>query len=224
MRQGEFGTEPGGGPLRGLRRSGADHHAPVDRRSRPRLRRPRGRGACAHRCGAGPGPTLNHAEGQAYALWHRAEALTELGRVDEAAADSAEALSIATRIGHRGWTATAWRATGLARDAAATSMKLYGPSAIHWHWPTIWDCSPVGRLPGSRWCWWNMAKPGEAKESADRALSEGRPRHYEARWAAAEAAASLDTALLIARPACRRIHGRGRVAQGRDRLLTLAGQ
>ena len=58
--------------------------------------------------------TLGHPEGQAYALWHRTEALAALGRGEEAAAEAAEALAIAQRIGHRGWTATAWRAVGLA--------------------------------------------------------------------------------------------------------------
>ena len=69
-------------------------------------------------------------------------------------------------------------------------------------------------------------KPGEAKESADRALSEGPPLgHYEARWAAAEVAAALgDTgARSLARLAVE-FMAEGGVAQGRDRLLTLAGQ
>ena len=43
---------------------------------------------------------LDTAEGQAYALWHRSEALSALGRADEAEADAREALRLAE--GHRG--------------------------------------------------------------------------------------------------------------------------
>jgi tetratricopeptide (TPR) repeat protein len=55
---------------------------------------------------------LDTAEGQAYALWHRSEALSALGRADEAEADAREALRHAD--GHRGWTATGHRAVGIA--------------------------------------------------------------------------------------------------------------
>ena len=54
---------------------------------------------------------------QAYALWHRSEALSGLDRVDEAEADAQEALRIAGDLGHRGWTATAHRARGIALTA-----------------------------------------------------------------------------------------------------------
>lgn len=170
--------------------------------------------------------TLGHAEGQAYALWHRAEALTELGRVDEAAADSAEALSIATRIGHRGWTATAWRATGLAarrRGDLDEALRAFGNSlalADNLGLFASWAAARIALVLVE------YGKPGEAKESADRALSEGPPLgHYEARWAAAEVAAALgDTgARSLARLAVE-FMAEGGVAQGRDRLLTLAGQ
>ncbi len=69
---------------------------------------------------------LDTAEGQAYALWHRSEALSALGRADEAEADAREALRRAD--GHRGWTATAHRALGIALaargelDAAAAAF------------------------------------------------------------------------------------------------------
>ncbi|HEX3257541.1 MAG TPA: hypothetical protein VHS35_03450, partial [Pseudonocardia sp.] len=71
---------------------------------------------------------LDTAEGQAYALWHRSEALSALGRVDEAEADAREALRLAA--GHRGWTATAHRALGIALtargelDAAAAAFAV----------------------------------------------------------------------------------------------------
>lgn len=61
---------------------------------------------------------LGNQEGRAYCLWHRAEALALLGHVDEAAASAEEALSVASAIDHRGWTATAHLAIGIARHAA----------------------------------------------------------------------------------------------------------
>ena len=64
---------------------------------------------------------LDAPEGQAYALWHRSEALSGLGRVDEAEADAREALRIARAAGHRGWTATALPG---ARDRAADRGEL----------------------------------------------------------------------------------------------------
>jgi DNA-binding SARP family transcriptional activator/tetratricopeptide (TPR) repeat protein len=57
---------------------------------------------------------LDAPEGQAYALWHCSEALSGLGRTDEAEADAREALRIAVAADHRGWTATAHRALGIA--------------------------------------------------------------------------------------------------------------
>jgi tetratricopeptide (TPR) repeat protein len=57
---------------------------------------------------------LGSPEGQAYALWHRSEALSALGRSDEAEVDAREALRLAREAGHRGWTATAHRALGIA--------------------------------------------------------------------------------------------------------------
>jgi DNA-binding SARP family transcriptional activator/tetratricopeptide (TPR) repeat protein len=60
---------------------------------------------------------LDAPDNQAYALWHRSEALSGLGRADEADADAREALTIARGLGHRGWTATAHRARGIALTA-----------------------------------------------------------------------------------------------------------
>ncbi len=62
---------------------------------------------------------LGHAEGQAYARWHRSEALTALGHHEAGLATAEAALAIATRIGHRGWTATANLARGLALAAGS---------------------------------------------------------------------------------------------------------
>jgi tetratricopeptide (TPR) repeat protein len=60
---------------------------------------------------------LDAPQGQTYALWHRSEALSALGRGAEAEADAREALQIAQAAGHRGWTATAYRALGIALQA-----------------------------------------------------------------------------------------------------------
>ena len=57
---------------------------------------------------------LDSPEGVAYACWHRSEALSALGRTDEAEATAREALAVARGLGHRGWTATAHRALGIA--------------------------------------------------------------------------------------------------------------
>lgn len=57
---------------------------------------------------------LDSPEGVAYACWHRSEALSALGRTDEAEANAREALDVARSLGHRGWTATAHRALGIA--------------------------------------------------------------------------------------------------------------
>ncbi len=62
--------------------------------------------------------TLGHQEGISYALWHRSEASSALGRIDDALRDGREALEIAHHIGHRGWTATAHRAIGIAHQTA----------------------------------------------------------------------------------------------------------
>jgi tetratricopeptide (TPR) repeat protein len=67
--------------------------------------------------------TIGHAEGQTYALWHTTEALAALHRGDEALDTAGEALAIATRIRHRGWTATAWRAVGIAHQARGDPDK-----------------------------------------------------------------------------------------------------
>ncbi|MFC5208749.1 BTAD domain-containing putative transcriptional regulator [Pseudonocardia sulfidoxydans] len=57
---------------------------------------------------------LDSPEGVAYACWHRSEALSALGRTDEAETTAQEALDVARSLGHRGWTATAHRALGIA--------------------------------------------------------------------------------------------------------------
>ncbi|WP_345137965.1 tetratricopeptide repeat protein [Dactylosporangium darangshiense] len=78
--------------------------------------------------------TLGHPEGQAYALWHRSEARSALGHPAEALTDAREALSIAERLHHRGWTATAWRAIGLAHQCACdpeAALEAFRASLAH---------------------------------------------------------------------------------------------
>jgi DNA-binding SARP family transcriptional activator len=59
---------------------------------------------------------LNYPEGEAYALWHRAEVAVALGRGEEALADAEAALALAEQIGHREWTAASLRGVGLAQQ------------------------------------------------------------------------------------------------------------
>ena len=169
--------------------------------------------------------TLGHPEGQAYALWHRTEALAALGR-EEAAAEAAEALAVATRIGHRGWTATAWRAVGLAAQqrgdleealhAFRNSLEL----SEHLGLFACWAAARAAMVLVSR------GAPREAVPLVKRALSEGPPLgHYEARWAQVEVAAALGdvAAPVLAREALGRLQTGG-VRQGRERLTALAKQ
>lgn len=49
-------------------------------------------------------------------MWHRREALSALGRAGDARDSAEQALAIAEAVGHRGWTATALRAHGIAHE------------------------------------------------------------------------------------------------------------
>jgi tetratricopeptide (TPR) repeat protein len=61
--------------------------------------------------------SLGYPEGEAMVLWQNSEALTALGRTAEAKHAAANAVSIAERVGRRGWTATALRSIGIAYEA-----------------------------------------------------------------------------------------------------------
>jgi tetratricopeptide (TPR) repeat protein len=135
---------------------------------------------------------LGTPEGRAYALWHRSEALSALGRAVEAEADAREALAVARKVGHRGWTATAWRALGIALqgqqrldDAAAAfgeSAQAAGETlTLFASWAAA-RCALVAVACG---------RLDEAARSVQRALAVGPPLgHYEARWAQVELAAA----------------------------------
>lgn len=135
---------------------------------------------------------LDAPEGQAYALWHRSEALSGVGRCADAEADAVEALRIARSVDHRGWTATALRARGIAcqadgrlDDAArafADSAAAAGDSlGLFASWAAARSALVAIGLG-------DLAAAGP---SIDRALALGPPLgHYEGRLAQAELAAA----------------------------------
>nr|WP_239029470.1 BTAD domain-containing putative transcriptional regulator [Pseudonocardia acidicola] len=133
---------------------------------------------------------LDSPEGVAYSLWHRSEALSGLARGAEAEADAREALRIARGVGHRGWTATGWRALGIALQAQgrlAEAGEAFAES---------------GRMAGDRlslFASWAAARAAlvavaldrldEAAVLVERALAQGPPLgHYEGRLAQVELA------------------------------------
>lgn len=167
---------------------------------------------------------LGHPEGQAYALWHRTEALAALDRGTEAAADAAEALAIATRIGHRGWTATAWRAVGVAAqqqgelDDALLAFQHSLDLSEHLGLFACWAAARSALVLVAQ------GSPEDGVAFVKRALGEGPALgRYEARWAQAEVAAALgDSSAPALAQAALDLLDAGGVRQGRERLLTLA--
>ncbi|MDQ4118850.1 MAG: hypothetical protein M3235_18085, partial [Actinomycetota bacterium] len=136
------------------------------------------------------GRELDSPEGQAYALWHRSEALSALARVEEAESDAREALGIARGVGHRGWTATAHRALGIALQARGElddAAAAYAASA---------EVADESLTLFASWAAARSALVAVARgllDDADalvtRALAVGPPLgHYEARLAEAELA------------------------------------
>jgi tetratricopeptide (TPR) repeat protein len=169
-------------------------------------------------------------EGQAYALWHRSEALSALGRVAEAEVDAREALRIAVAAGHRGWTATAQRALGIALETAgdldgaarafAASAEVAGEALTLF---ASWAAARSALVALRR---------GAAHEAAPlvtRALAIGPPLgHFEARLAEVELTAArgdarrreLALAALRTARACGHLVSVPRLAQlaGREEL------
>lgn len=136
--------------------------------------------------------SLGQPEGQAYGLWHRAEALSALDRAEEAAADAAEALAIAQRIGHRGWTATSWRAVGIAEQARGdlkAALEAFTRSlelSEHFDLFASWAAARCAMVLVA------LGQPEDAAPLAQRALSEGPPLgHFEARQAQLDVAVAL---------------------------------
>lgn len=144
-------------------------------------------------------------------LWHRSEALSTLGRHDEAEDAARAALAIARRIEHTEWTAAALRALGIARQCAG---ELDGAEVA------FRDARRVGQeIP--LFAGWASGRLGlvlvgqgrvtEAEPLIDTALRQGVPlARHEARWAQAEllyargapgASAAASAALAAAREA-----------------------
>jgi tetratricopeptide (TPR) repeat protein len=170
--------------------------------------------------------TLGHPEGQAYALWHRAEALAALDDPAAATADAREALAIATRLGHRGWTATSWRAVGIAAQAAGDldgALNAFEQSLAVSEHLDLFACWAAARAALVLLA---FGEPDRAAPLVERALAQGPPLgHYEARLAQAELAAATGD------PRTAEIAGRalsladeGGAVQGRDRLAELAAE
>jgi tetratricopeptide (TPR) repeat protein len=133
---------------------------------------------------------LDALAGQSYALWHRSEALSALGRLDEAEADARRALSIARSAAHRGWTATAYRALGIAlhakgehadaADAFAASAETAGTELGLF---ASWAAAREALVAIDR------GRFADAERHVAHALATGPPLgHYEARLAAVELA------------------------------------
>lgn len=169
--------------------------------------------------------TLGHPEGQTYALWHCAEALVAAGWVEEALADAEEAVAIAERIQHRGWTATSLRALGIARQAAGepdAALAAFSRSLELSEHLNLFACWAAAR---SALVLLELGRPGEAEPLVRRALSEGPPLgQFEARLARAELAAHRGEpdAAALAQEALRLADAAG-MRQGRERLAEISG-
>jgi len=169
--------------------------------------------------------TIGHAEGQTYALWHTTEALAALNRGEQALQAGTEALAIATRIGHRGWTATAWRAIGIAHQALAdpehalNAFKISLGASEHLNLFASWAAARTAMVLIE------LHQLAEAESMIDQALHQGPALgHYEGRLAEVElAAARADPRTATLARSALTAADAGGVRQGRRRLLTLAG-
>ncbi len=168
--------------------------------------------------------TLGHPEGQTYSLWHRTEALAALGLHAESLANAHEALSIALELGHRGWTATAWRATGIAHQSAGDLDRalaaFFESLAVSEHLDLFasWAASRAASVLIA------LGRLDDAAPLVERALGQGPPLgQYEARLARAElAAARFDEIAVAVAVDALRFADAGGVQQGRARLVELA--
>lgn len=170
--------------------------------------------------------TLGHPEGQTYALWHCTEALAALGRTGEALDSGREALAIAHQVGHRGWTATAWRAVGIAHlsgnnlDSALHAFQSSLQLSEHLNLFASWAAARCALVLVA------LGQLNRAQPLVDRALVEGPPlAHYEARQAGVELAAARSDRNTgeLARNALR-LADAGGMRQGRRRLVDLAAR
>lgn len=137
---------------------------------------------------------LGYAEGEAMAMWHRAEVLVGCGQPVEALAVAEAGRVIARRIGHRGWTATTSLAIGCAQaalgdlPAAAAayeeSLRVSGEHLI------MFRCWGHARLASV------LIAQGRHQEAAHHVEGALRPApalaQYEARLARCELAVRVD--------------------------------
>jgi tetratricopeptide (TPR) repeat protein len=165
--------------------------------------------------------TIGNAEGQTYALWHTTEALAALNRGNEALDAGTEALAIAVRIGHRGWTATAWRAVGIAHQAlgdpdhALDAFRKSLAASEHLNLFASWAAARTALLLVQR------GRFAEAESMVGQALGQG-PRlgHFEGRLAEVElAAARADPRTAALARLALTAADAGGFRQGRGRLL-----
>ncbi|HEY5150221.1 MAG TPA: hypothetical protein VIJ23_10440 [Mycobacterium sp.] len=170
--------------------------------------------------------TIGHAEGQTYALWHTTEALAALNRSDQALQAGTEALAIAVRIGHRGWTATAWRALGIAHQAlndphrALHAFQNSLTASEHLNLFTSWAAARTALVLIE------LGRPAQAEPMIDQALSHGPALgHYEGRLAEVElAAARADPRTATLAQHALAAADTGGYRQGRTRLLSHLGR
>ncbi|HWM05163.1 MAG TPA: BTAD domain-containing putative transcriptional regulator [Actinophytocola sp.] len=170
---------------------------------------------------------LDAPEGQAYSLWHRSEALSGLGRCAEAQADAVQALHIARGVDHRGWTATAFRALGIALqtgghldDAARAFADSAAAAGDNLGLFASWAAARSALVALTR------GDPAAAEPCVDRALALGPPLgHYEGRLAQVElAAARGDSRCARLAAAALEIARAGGHTVSIPRLAELAGQ
>lgn len=129
--------------------------------------------------------SLGHVEGESGARWIHSEALTAIGMVDKAIEAAGKAASLAAQVGHRGWSATAARALGVAHEAAgdlvAAEAAFRRSLELSTHFPLFacWAHARLGLVLIAR------GQLDEAVDHVDTALVTGPPMgHYDARLAA----------------------------------------
>jgi hypothetical protein len=157
-------------------------------------------------------------------LWHRSEALSALGGSPRPSRRPRGAHRRRT-VGHRGWTATAWRALGIALqeqqrlDEAAAAFgsprRLRETLTLFASWAAA-RCALVAVALG---------RLDDAARSVERAGGRAAAGHYEARWAQVELAAArgTDDCAVLAAAAWHRAGAGGHLASV-PRLAELAAR
>lgn len=128
--------------------------------------------------------SLGYREGEAVCRWHRSEALTALGRLDDAVREARRGSEVARAAGHRGWTAMTSRALGIALEAAGdlrgaeTACRLAVESSVNFPLSECWAHARLALVLTAQ------GRLDEAAEYAESALVAGPPlAQYEARLA-----------------------------------------